>query len=84
LLPSFLQDIVQSPSLSPASSADFSLEDYSNDEIESGRFFKLNEGVANTPHPGPKLHSSLALRSATSLTNIYNIWKLDGDEKKGW
>lgn len=83
LLPSFLQDIVQSPSLSPASSADFSLEDYSNEETEP-RFSKFNEGGANIPYPGPKLHSSPALKSATSFTNMYNIWKLGGDETKGW
>ncbi|KAF9784738.1 hypothetical protein BJ322DRAFT_1141791 [Thelephora terrestris] len=83
LLPSFLQDIVQSPSLSPASSADFSLEDYSNDEIEP-RSSKLNEGCANMPYHGPMLHSSPALKSTTSFTNMYNIWKLGGDETKGW
>lgn len=80
LLPSFLQDIVRSPSLSPASSADFSLEDYSNDEVEPGRLNKFNE--ANVPYRG--LHSSLALKPTTSLTNMHNIWKLDGDETKGW
>jgi len=80
LLPSFLQDIVQSPSLSPASSTDFSLEDYSNDELEPGRLNKFNE--ANIPYRG--VHSSLALRSTTSLTNMFNIWKLDGDETRGW
>ena len=84
LLPSFLQDIVQSPSLSPASSADFSLEDYSNDEIEAGRFTKLNERGPNVPYPGPRLRSSLALKSTTSLTNMFNIWKLGGDETRGW
>lgn len=83
LLPSFLQDIVQSPSLSPASSADFSLEDYSNDEIEQ-RSSKFNDGSVNAPNHGPKFHSPLALRSTTSLTNMYNIWRLDGDETKGW
>ena len=84
LLPSFLQDIVQSPSLSPASSADFSLEDYSNDEVEPGRFTKLNEGGTNISYPGPRLRSSLALKSTTSLTNMFNIWKLGGDETRGW
>jgi hypothetical protein len=83
LLPSFLQDIVQSPSLSPASSADFSLEDYSNDETEP-KSSKLNEGCANMPYHGPMLHSSPALKSTTSFTNMYNIWKLGGDETKGW
>ena len=82
LLPSFLQDIVQSPSLSPASSTDFSLEDYSNDEVESGRLNKFNEG--NVPYHRPRLHSSLSLRSATSLTNMFNIWRLDGNETKDW
>lgn len=83
LLPSFLQDIVRSPSLSPASSTDFSLEDHSIDEHDP-RFPKLNEGGTNIPHHGLNLRSSLALRSTTSLSNIYNIWKLDGDETKGW
>lgn len=84
LLPSFLQDIVQSPSLSPASSADFSLEDYSNDEVEPGRFTKFTEGGTNVPYPGQRLRSSLALKSTTSLTNMFNIWKLDGNETRGW
>ena len=83
LLPSFLQDIVQSPSLSPASSTDFSLEDYNNDEMEP-RFIRFNEGGTNITHPGQSLHSSLALKSTTSLTNMYNIWRLGGDETKGW
>jgi hypothetical protein len=83
LLPSFLQDIVRSPSLSPASSTDFSLEDYNNDEIEP-RFIKLNEGGTNIPHHRQTLHSPLTLKSTTSLTNMYNIWKLGGDETKGW
>ena len=81
LLPSFLQDIVQSPSLSPASSTDFSLEDYGN-EVEPGKLGKFNE--ANAPYHGPRVHSSLALKSTTSLTNMFNIWKLDGNETKGW
>ena len=85
LLPSFLQDIVQSPSLSPASSADFSLEDYNNDEVEAGRFAKLNDGgAAGVSYPGPRPRSSLALKSTTSLTNMFNIWKLGGDETRGW
>ena len=84
LLPSFLQDIVQSPSLSPASSTDFSLEDYTNEEAEAGRFTKLNEGGAGVPYPRPRPHSSLALKSTTSLTNMFNIWKLGGDETRGW
>jgi hypothetical protein len=83
LLPSFLQDIVQSPSLSPASSADFSFEDHGIDEPEP-RFPELNEGDTNIPHYGLNLHSSLALRSTASLSNIYSIWKLGGDETKGW
>ena len=82
LLPSFLQDIVQSPSLSPASSTDFSLEDYSNDEAEAGKLNGVNE--ANVPHRGPRLRSSFTLKSATSLTSMFNIWKLDGDETRGW
>jgi hypothetical protein len=84
LLPSFLQDIVQSPSLSPASSTDFSLEEYSNDEVDPGRFSRFNERGMNAPYHGPRLRSSLALKSTTSLTNMFNIWKLDGDETKGW
>ena len=84
LLPSFLQEIVQSPSLSPASSADFSLEDHHSVDEPESRFSQLNEGGTNIPYHGPRLDSSLALRSSTSLLNIYNIWKLGGDETKGW
>jgi hypothetical protein len=67
LLPSFLQDIVQSPTHSPAStspsSAELSIEDY--DEH------------------APTQTSSRAANGSSSNLVTSNIWKLDGDESKG-
>lgn len=67
LLPAFLQDMVHSPTLSPASSAsaDFSLEDY--DDVE----FSYS----------PRHSHPLSRKPSTSLT-AYSIWKLDGEEAK--
>jgi hypothetical protein len=68
LLPSFLQDIVHSPSLSPASSssADFSAEDFDDSELW------INS---------PRYSHQLSRKSSTSLT-AHSIWKLDGEETK--
>jgi hypothetical protein len=67
LLPSFLQDIVQSPTHSPTStspsSAELSIEDY-------------GEHV-------PTHTSSRAVSGSSSSLATSNIWKLDGDETKG-
>jgi hypothetical protein len=67
LLPSFLQDMVQSPALSPTStsSADLSFEEY--DEVAS---------------PTSALpHSHSGEKSAASSPRG-NIWRLDGEESK--
>ncbi|KAG5646155.1 hypothetical protein DXG03_004208 [Asterophora parasitica] len=72
LLPSFLQDIVQSPALSPTStsSADLSFEEY-------------EEMTALTAQP-----ASFAPRTRTnsddsaSESPLGNIWRLDGEESK--
>lgn len=66
LLPSFLQDMVQSPALSPTStsSADLSFEEY-EDVISPKSTFprtQSDESVANSP--------------------LGNIWRLDGEESK--
>jgi len=70
LLPSFLLDIVQSPTLSPTptSSADLSPEDY-DDSFSSGRSsFRREHIVMND--------SSLNLP-------VSNIWKLNDEETEG-
>ncbi|KAF8235051.1 hypothetical protein L208DRAFT_1258620 [Tricholoma matsutake] len=66
LLPSFLQDIVQSPALSPTStsSADLSFEEY--DELTSPKSILPR-------HSGDDSPTSPALG---------NIWRLDGEESK--
>jgi len=69
LLPSFLQDIVQSPTLSPSStsSADLSPEDY-DDSFSSGRSsFGRDRIVTND----------------SSNLPVSNIWKLNDEETKG-
>ncbi|KAG1728853.1 uncharacterized protein EDB91DRAFT_1160580 [Suillus paluster] len=70
LLPSFLQDIVQSPTLSPSStsSADLSPEDY-DDSFSSGRSSFGKERITTND-------SSLNLP-------VSNIWKLNDEETKG-
>lgn len=71
LLPSFLQDIVQSPTLSPTStsSAELSPEDY-DDGFSSGRSSFGRERIVVTND------SSLNLPAS-------NIWKLNDEETKG-
>ena len=66
LLPSFLQDIIQSPALSPTStsSADLSFEEY--DEVTSKSILPHN-------------HSDDDLATSPPLGNI---WRLDGEESK--
>lgn len=70
LLPSFLQDIVQSPSLSPAStsSADLSFEEY-EDSIPSPN--GSNNGRGRT-----------SSRDDSANLPLGNIWRLDGEETK--
>ncbi|RDB23512.1 hypothetical protein Hypma_009234 [Hypsizygus marmoreus] len=69
LLPSFLQDIVQSPALSPTStsSADLSFEEY--------------EEMTSTKPTFPRARTHSGDDSATS-SPIGNIWRLDGEESK--
>lgn len=68
LLPSFLQDIVRSPTLSPTStspsSAELSIEEYED----------------KAPYASRRLHNS----NSSSSHSISNIWKLGGDESKGY
>ncbi|KAH0579750.1 hypothetical protein H2248_002587 [Termitomyces sp. 'cryptogamus'] len=66
LLPSFLQDMVKSPSLSPtsSSSADLSLDEY--DEVPTKVAF-------------PRAHNA---DDAVNDLPISNIWRLDGEESK--
>ncbi|KAK7029813.1 RanBP2-type domain-containing protein [Favolaschia claudopus] len=66
LLPSFLQDIVQSPALSPSStsSADLSLEE---------------EGDSLPPS---STRSSFSQQQAAEASPLANIWRLDGEESK--
>ncbi|KAG6908478.1 hypothetical protein DXG01_004481 [Tephrocybe rancida] len=67
LLPSFLQDMVQSPALSPTStsSADLSFEEY--------------DDMLPTKTSFPRTHSS---DDALVDSPIGNIWRLDGEESK--
>lgn len=75
LLPSFLQDIVQSPSLSPASttttaaSSDLSFDD----EYEQ---------VMNSRHTFPRIRGASGSSDGPSITRVPSIWKLDGEESK--
>jgi hypothetical protein len=71
LLPSFLQDIVQSPTLSPTSS---SSADLSLDELEEN--LTLPAGLVPR---GGQLSSTKESPSGMALRNI---WKMDGEETK--
>ncbi|TCD69008.1 hypothetical protein EIP91_009230 [Steccherinum ochraceum] len=74
LLPSFLQDIVHPPALSPAgstSSSDTGLED-------SFAAFDIADTLA-----GPRMRRHpYSTSSSSSSTSIASIWKLDGQESK--
>lgn len=65
LLPSFLQDIVQSPTLSPTStsSADLSVEEY--------------DDIAPSPRPG---RDRVARDDSASNFPLGNIWRLNDEE----
>lgn len=71
LLPSFLHDIVRSPSLSPAStSSAFSLEE-------------CDEGFSLHAHPrGEGRDRTLVAKSSFSSLGGGSIWRLDGEESK--
>jgi hypothetical protein len=66
LLPSFLQDIIQSPNLSPASSssADLSFEEYED----------------SLPSSTPSTYART--RNSSDKSSLGNIWRLDGEESK--
>ncbi|KAJ7778463.1 hypothetical protein B0H16DRAFT_1503599 [Mycena metata] len=68
LLPSFLQDIVQSPTLSPAStsSADLSFEEYDEESLPSSTRSTFSQSGGDSVHSSP----------------LANIWRLDGEESK--
>ncbi|KAJ7145865.1 hypothetical protein C8R44DRAFT_723748 [Mycena epipterygia] len=69
LLPSFLQDIVQSPTLSPSStsSADLSFEEYDEESLPSScARSTFSQSGADSAHSSP----------------LANIWRLDGEESK--
>ncbi|KAG6853862.1 hypothetical protein C0991_000623 [Blastosporella zonata] len=70
LLPSFLQDMVQSPALSPTStsSADLSFEEYDDRDM-----LPIKTSF-------PRNHSGSDASSTDS--SIGNIWRLDGEESK--
>ncbi|KAJ6482865.1 hypothetical protein C8R47DRAFT_574852 [Mycena vitilis] len=67
LLPSFLQDIVQSPTLSPSStsSADLSLDEYEESLPSSTRSTFSQSGM-----------------DSVTASPLANIWRLDGEESK--
>lgn len=77
LLPSFLQDIVASPTLSPAStspsSAELSIDDYDHEYSEYREYGAYD--VRRVPRSG-------GTGSLADL-GISSIWKLGGDEKTG-
>lgn len=69
LLPSFLQEIVRSPTLSPTTSTSTSSAELSIEEYDD-----------KTPYPLGRLGNN----SSSSSLSISNIWKLGGDESKGY
>ncbi|EKM74917.1 hypothetical protein AGABI1DRAFT_116669 [Agaricus bisporus var. burnettii JB137-S8] len=78
LLPSFLQDIVQSPSLSPASTATTAT---SSDLPFDDEY----EEVMNSRHTFPRVRGASGSsdgHSSSSLTRVPSIWRLDGEESK--
>ena len=75
-LPSCLQDIVQSPSLSPTStvSADLSVDEYVATPASAYSTISAKH-YPNNEHP-------LHVRRTTSSASLRNIWQLDGEESK--
>ncbi|KAA1474059.1 hypothetical protein DENSPDRAFT_840591 [Dentipellis sp. KUC8613] len=81
LLPSFLQDIVQSPSLSPTStsSADLSLDEYNASPTSIYSTQSQSQGsVQYQDRQIPRKASD----SSVNNTKKSNIWRLDGEESK--
>jgi len=70
LLPSFLQDIVQSPALSPTSTSNSSVDLSSIEEYEDAP-------ATRTPFPRVRGDSGSEMNAPVS-----NIWRFDGEESK--
>ncbi|EIN05864.1 hypothetical protein PUNSTDRAFT_145765 [Punctularia strigosozonata HHB-11173 SS5] len=83
LLPSFLQDIVHSPSLSPSSttSAELSVEDY-EDELANA-IYTTQAQVQHRVYAGDRSRN-MSRSSSSSLRAhpLGNIWTFDGEESK--
>ncbi|KZV63557.1 hypothetical protein PENSPDRAFT_757885 [Peniophora sp. CONT] len=77
LLPSFLNDLVQSPSLSPASSAESSLEG----EVEPSPATSYASLGQQTYQPSPKPTALTGVPVARKSPTA-NIWRVDGVEAK--
>lgn len=86
LLPSFLQNIIQSPSLSPTSTT-------TTTTSSSDRLFEDEdyEDVMNSRHTFPRVRNTSESRSlggssdgSSSIINVSSIWKLDGEESKSY
>ncbi|TFK83865.1 hypothetical protein K466DRAFT_602504 [Polyporus arcularius HHB13444] len=94
LLPSFLQDIVHSPSQSPSptssSSADFSFDGSSEDAHyvltpSTSTSVSLSAPLTPSSRSGPEMRKVSSNSSFTSLgrsTAPLSIWKLDGEESR--
>lgn len=85
LLPSFLQDIVQSPSLSPTSttttttcSSDLPFEDEYEEVMNSRHTFPRIRGLSESRSIGGSSDGS----STSSMMTPSSIWRLDGEESK--
>ncbi|KAJ3572193.1 hypothetical protein NP233_g3242 [Leucocoprinus birnbaumii] len=85
LLPSFLQDIVQSPSLSPTStittttsSSDLPFEDEYEEVMNSRHTFPRIRGASESRSIGGSSDGG----SSSSMMNVSSIWRLDGEESK--
>ena len=87
LLPAFLQDIVQSPSLSPTStcSADLSAD---ADECDSSHASIYSTQVQDYSEANGRARALLADKSASAVSLVgsagvgASIWRLDGEESK--
>jgi len=86
LLPSFLQNIIQSPSLSPTSTT-------TTTTSSSDRLFEDEdyEDVMNSRHTFPRVRNTSESGSlggssdgGSSIINLSSIWKLDGEESKSY
>jgi hypothetical protein len=82
LLPSFLQDIVHSPSLSPSStaSAELSVEDY--EEELANAIYATQMQVQKRFYNDHARNMSRSSSSSLRAHPLGNIWTLDGEESK--